>query len=241
MAGIDYHYPDALVSVDWLEHRLDDPNLRVFDCTTHLILDEGNSRPYRVVSGRTDFEAGHIPGSGHLDLQADFSVKESPYRFTLPPAEEVSKAFERHGIGDNTQVVLYSRKSLSWATRFWWMLRWLGFDSAAILDGGYDKWNTDGRPISTDPCRYPSGNLSIKPRPEIFVDKNEVLAGIDDSNVCSINALAPELFAGESARYGRPGRIPGSVSVPAMSLMKPGTLEVGGVRAKMLERAGDIS
>lgn len=136
MAKATFKNPRALVTGDWLAANLGDPSLRIFDCTTYLAYEQGTGRPYRVVSGREDFDAGHIPDSGYLDLQADFSIQNSPFRFTLPPAEVAAAAFARHGVGDDTRVILYSRKSLQWATRFWWMLRWLGFDDAAILDGG---------------------------------------------------------------------------------------------------------
>lgn len=226
MTGAQFHDPEALVSGDWLERHLHDPDLRIYDCTTYLAYEEGGPRPYRVVSGREDFDAGHIPGSVHLDLQKEFSVEDSPYRFTLPPAVSVAQAFEHHGVGDGTRVVLYSRKGMQWASRFWWMLRWLGFDNAALLDGGYDKWVADGRPVSTEQSHYPPGSLSVNPRPELFVGKDAVLAAIGDTGSCTINALSPELHSGENPRYGRPGRIPGSTNAPAMAQLNPETLEV---------------
>lgn len=226
MGKPQYYYPDALVTGDWLEANLADPSLRIFDCTFYLVYEVGTGRLYHVVSGRADYDAGHIPGSGFLDLQEDFSVAESPYRFTLPPTDDAADAFARAGIGDGTRVVLYSRKSMTRATRFWWMLRWLGFDDAAVLDGGFDKWSADGRPVSTDPCRYPPGKLSVRPRPELFVGKDAVLAAIGDGKTCTVNALEPDLHSGDNPRYGRPGRVPGSVNVPATALVDPGTQEM---------------
>jgi thiosulfate/3-mercaptopyruvate sulfurtransferase len=226
MGKAQFLYPEALVTSDWLEAHLTDSNLRVFDCTFYNVYEAGTGRPYRVVSGRADYDAGHIPGSGFLDLQEDFSVEESPYSFTLPPVEYVADAFARGGVADDTHVVLYSRKSMQRATRFWWMLRWLGFDNAAVLDGGYDKWLTEGRTISTDPCRYPAGKLSVNPRPELFVGKDTVLAAIGDTNTLTVNALERDLHSGENPRYGRPGHIPGSVNVPAVALLDLETLEM---------------
>ncbi len=221
-----FRRPEALVSGDWLEEHLDDPNLRIFDCTTHLVFDEGSGKPYRVVSGRSDHESDHIPGSGYLDLQGDFSRRDSPYSFTLPSAEQAAEAFGRHGIGDETQVVLYSRTTMPWATRFWWMLRWLGFDNAAILDGGYAKWVADGRPVSSQPTAYLPQNFTVNERSGLFVGRDDVLSAIDDSSTCTICALGPDVFSGENSRYGRPGRVPGSVNVPAAHLVDPETIEV---------------
>lgn len=221
-----FRYPEALVSGDWLESHLNDTDLRVFDCTTYLAAAEETDAPYRVVSGRADYDAGHIPGSGFLDLQEDFSVEDSPYRFTLPSVGYAAAAFARHGVGDGTRVVLYSRKSLIWATRFWWMLRWLGFDAAAILDGGYDKWVADGRAVSTAPSAYPAGKLTTRSRPGLFVGKEAVHAAIGDSGICTINALQSDTYSGKDTRYGRPGRVPGSVNVPAAAQVNRETMEI---------------
>ena len=155
MAAEKFLFPDALVSGDWLESHLDDPSLRIYDTTFHLHYGEGeDGSPYRVESGRAEHDGGHIPGAGFLDLDKDFSDPNSPFHFTLMSPEATGEAFARAGIGDETRVVLYARGSMQRATRVWWMLRWLGFDDAAILDGGMTKWLADGRPLSSEPCRY---------------------------------------------------------------------------------------
>ncbi len=139
------------------------------------------------------------------------------------PFEELGRRFASLGIGDSTRVVLYSRKATQWATRVWWMLRAIGFDNAAILDGGFDKWAAEGRPVSSTPHAYDAAMLMARPRPRLFVGKAEMLSAIGDPAVCSINALAPDLHSGANDRYGRPGRIPGSVNVPAAGLQDPAT------------------
>jgi thiosulfate/3-mercaptopyruvate sulfurtransferase len=228
------------VSGNWLEEHLSDPDLRIFDCTFHLFYGQSEDYPYRYVSGRADYEAGHIPGAGFLDLQEEFSSQQSPYLMTLPTAEAAAEAFARHGVADGTRVVLYTRESMQRATRFWWMLHWLGFDNAAVLDGGYDKWIDDGRPVSTEPCRYPRGRFRFNPRPEVFVGKDDVLAAIGSPDICTINALGPDLHSGADASYGRPGHVPGSANVPAAALVNPETLEMlpPEVLARIFERAG---
>jgi thiosulfate/3-mercaptopyruvate sulfurtransferase len=210
-----YTFPEAIVDTARLAAELGDSALRVFDCTTWLRYETGTGRPYRVESGRADYEAGHIPGSGFLDLQGELSDTASRFNFTMPPPEDLAARFAARGIGQGTRVVLYSRKSMQWATRVWWMLRAIGFDDAAILDGGFDKWAAEGRPTETAETRYPPATLAARPRPGLFIGKGEVQAAIGDAGACTINALSPELHRGESDRYGRPGRIPGSVNVPA--------------------------
>lgn len=231
MSDTEFHYPHALVNTDWLAAHLEDTDLRIFDCTTYLVVKEGGTGPYDVVSGRADFDAGHIPGSGFLNLQKDFSVADSPYRFTLPPLNILADAFAAHGIGDNAQVVLYSRGGMVWATRFWWMLRAIGFDNAAILDGGFDKWTAEGRPASTEECGYGPKTLSLNPRPGLFIGKDTVLAALGNKGICTLNALSFDLHSGSDARYGRPGRIPGSVNLPAASLIESETKQLIGPKA----------
>ena len=218
MTAATYKHPDQIVSTEWLAQNNGLENLRVFDCTVYLHYEEGTGKPYRVESGRADYDAGHIPGSGFLDLQGDLSDNKSAFRFTMPPIDELAAMFASHGIGDDTKVILYSRKNMQWATRIWWMLRTVGFDNAAILDGGWDKWAIEKRPVSTDAVTFPAAQLTCEPRPELFVGKDGVHSAIGDGNVCTLNALSSELHSGQIYRYGRPGRVPGSVNVPAADL-----------------------
>ena len=219
MAQARFLHPDQLVSTAWLAANFDEPALRIFDCTTYLIYETGTGRPYRVESGAKDYAGSHIPGSDFLDLQGELSVQDSPFRFTMPEPTDLARRFAAKGIGDGTRVILYSRKASQWATRVWWMLRAIGFDNAAILDGGMDKWLAEKRPVSTKTSSYPAAELVARPRPGLFVGKGEMKASIGDPGVCSINALAPDLHSGANPRYGRAGRIPGSVNVPAASLV----------------------
>ena len=219
-----YAYPEAIIGTAALAAALGDPALRVFDCTTWLHYEEGTGRPYRVEAARADYDRGHIPGSGFLDLQGELSDTAAPTNFMMPTPDELAARFAARGIGEGTRVVLYSRRSLQWATRIWWMLRAIGFDDAAILDGGFDKWAAEGRPLETAETRFPPAQLVARPRPGLFVGKAAMQAAIGDAGACSINALSPELHRGDTARYGRPGRIPGSVNVPAAALLDPATL-----------------
>jgi len=210
----------ALISTDDLARRLGAPGLRIFDCTTYL-----RPRPeggYNAEGGRANYDKGHIPGAAFLDLSAEFSDQNSTLRFTLPPLDALTKAFAAKGIGHGTFVVLYSHASPNWATRLWWMLRAVGFDEAAILDGGLDKWKAENRPLSTEPATYPAATLTLRGRPEIFVDKNEIKGAIGKSDTLTLNALSLDQHKGTGGViYGRPGRIAGSSCVPAASLFGP--------------------
>jgi thiosulfate/3-mercaptopyruvate sulfurtransferase len=217
-------HPDALVSTAWLAAHLGDPDLRIFECTTYLRPvgpDEGV--PYHPEAGRADYEAGHIPGAGFLDLPGELSRQDAAVNFMMLPADRFAEVVGRHGIGDGTRVVLYSRDRAMWATRAWWMLHIMGFE-AAVLDGGFEKWVAEGRLVSTEPCRYPPSPFTPRPRPTLMMDKDEVLRAIDDPGIRLVNTLSVADFRGEEpSRYGRPGHIPNSVNLPWPELTEPET------------------
>jgi thiosulfate/3-mercaptopyruvate sulfurtransferase len=218
-----FTHPEFLIDTDALERQLGDPNLRVFDCTTILIPDPKTT--YQAVPARADFEKGHIPGAQFIDLQADLSDKNHRLRFMLPSAEGFAAAMSRFGVGEGTRVVLYSTTTPQWATRVWWLLRVFGFDKAAVLDGGWQKWSREGRPVETGAARpRPPGHFIVREQRPLMVGKEAVLQGIGDGAVCTLNALAPEQHAGTGGNtYGRPGRIKGSVNLPAAHLIDPAT------------------
>ena len=217
---------NGLITTAELAGILDRPDLRLFDCTTYLEPAAADSDvPYIVVPGRQTFEAGHIPGADFLDLQGEFSDPNTKLRFMMPAIAELETAFGRHGIAADRKVVLYSIGTAMWATRFWWMLRSLGFENPSVLDGGLDKWKAEGRAVESGPARgYPPATFTAKPQGGYFVDKHAVLSASGDRSTVVVNALNPQLHRGlEPSRYGRPGRIPGSVNVSAATLADPST------------------
>jgi thiosulfate/3-mercaptopyruvate sulfurtransferase len=218
--------PRAVIDTATLAASLGDPKLRVFDCTTILEpTPAGSPEPYNAVPGRKTFEASHVPGADFLDLQGEFSDTGTHLHFMMPPAARLEAAFGQRGVGPGARVVLYSVGTMMWATRFWWMLRALGFDDAAVLDGGFDKWQAEGRPLESGaPRGYPPATFVAKPRAGLFVDAATVKAAIGQPNTVTVNALGPQFHRGlEPSRYGRPGRVPGSVNVPAATLVDPAT------------------
>jgi thiosulfate/3-mercaptopyruvate sulfurtransferase len=218
----DMREPQAVISTEELAAALGQANLRIYDCTTYLEPPPpGSDDPYLAVPGRRTFEEAHIPGADFLDLQGEFSDPTTRLRFMMAPTVQLEAAFARHGLGRGARVVLYSVGTMMWATRFWWMLKALGFDGAAVLDGGFDRWKAEGRPTeSGPPCGYPPGDFKAAPRPGFFVDKQDVLSAAKAADTVVVNALGPQFHKGlEPSRYGRPGRIPGSVNVPAATLV----------------------
>ena len=206
----------TLVDTDWLEAHLDDPELRVFDCTTALEPAPPESpHPYTVVSGYADYVEGHVPRAGFLAMQEELSDPDARLLFTAPEAQHFAKVMSGKGVGEGTSVVLYSAGTPAWATRAWWLLRLFGFDDAAVLDGGWERWVAEERPISTAPASYPPARFTARSRPELLAVKEDVIAAVNSGEPRLVNTLPEELFRGEEpSRYGRPGRIPTSLSLP---------------------------
>ncbi len=209
-------HPEYLVSTDWLAQHLQDDNVRVLDCTTHLPPLPDFSL-YEVVPGRADFEKAHVPGAGFVDIEHDVSTPHERLHFMLPDAQRFAAAMAALGVGDDTLVVTYSTASHWWATRLWWMLRVFGHDRAAVLDGGFQKWQAEGRPVESGAARPRStARFTARMRPELVAGRDEVLAAVGNPRVCTLNALRAEQHAGTGGvHYGRRGHIAGSVNLPA--------------------------
>lgn len=211
-----------LVSTAWLADAAARPELRILDCS--VVMRTAPDGTYSFVAGRDEWNAAHIPGSVFVDVLAELADKTSPLPMMMPPAAVFAAAMERHGVGEGTRVVLYDRGNHAWATRVWWMLRACGFDSAAVLDGGFKKWVQEGRPASREPVSHPRGRFVPRPRPELFVGRDEVLAALEQHDTVLINALSPEEHRGEAqTRLPRAGRIPGSRNVHCQALLDPVT------------------
>jgi thiosulfate/3-mercaptopyruvate sulfurtransferase len=211
-------HPEFLVSTDWLATHLDNPDLLVFDCTTRLRPDEKTI--YRAEPSRKEFETAHIPGAQFIDVQIDLSDNARRYKFMLPQAEDFAAAMVRFGLRGGSRIILYSGADPWWATRVWWLLRYFGFDNAAVLDGGFQKWQCETHPVESGSGRQRQlGAFVASPRPAMVAYRDDVLAAIGDARICTLSARLPSQFAGRDGNnYGRAGRITGSQNVPAASL-----------------------
>ena len=216
---------DSLVTTEWLSEHLDDPDLVLLDCTVLVEPDENGG--LRTVSGRANYEAGHIPSAGFADLMGDLSDLDNPLTFAMPTPEQFSATMGALGVGDDSRVVLYAANNPDWAARVWWMLRWAGFDQVALLDGGLQAWIADGRPLSTVPANRPAKQFTVALRPEMIADHDQVFAAIDNSNVSLVDALPVAHYRGQFSMYARPGHILGATNMPSSDLLD----EVGHYRS----------
>ncbi len=235
--------PEFLVETEWLAAHLDDPGLRILDCTIDRLVTPTGAQ---IVSARPIYDQGHIPGSGYADFAQDLMDRDSALPSMMPPAEQFAEAMGRYGVGAGSRVILYDGTKDSWphmwAARVWWMLKVFGFDNAAVLNGGIHKWRLEGRPISTEPATYPPAVFTVRHRPALIATKGDVLAGLDDATTRLVNALPADVHAGMTTTFARAGHIPGSVNVPTVDLVDPVTqayLPSDQLRAKF-EEAGAL-
>lgn len=217
MQLLEEHPMDNLVSTRWLAEHLNDDDLVILDCTVHSEVSEKGV--ITNTSGRDDYMAAHIPGAGFADLLGPLRDHNSKLDFALPAPEAFCDAMGRLGVGNDTRVVLYDTFASMWAARVWWMLRWVGFDHAAILDGGFHNWTKEGRPVSDEPARYIKRNLTPNMRPEVIAGIDEVRNAVNDFHTVLIDTFDEPHFRGEHVFYGRAGHIPGAINIPAMSLI----------------------
>lgn len=214
--GVDAEF-DTLVTTQWLSEHLDDPDLVVLDCS--FLVTQGEDGSMQSISGRSSYDEGHIPGAVFADIINDLSDTESPFPFTLPTAEKLAKALGALGVGDQSRVVLYDSMGAVSAARVWWMLRWAGFDRAAILDGGINAWKAEDRPLSTEAAKPVPQQFTARVRPELIAYHDEVYEAINNDQVKLIDAMPASHYRGEMVMYDWPGHIPGAVNVPSFSLL----------------------
>jgi thiosulfate/3-mercaptopyruvate sulfurtransferase len=195
----------------------------VFDSTTDIVLDaEGHEV---IQPARTAFRAGHIPGARFVDVQGDLSEPGARYPFTAPSTETLQSALRRLGVDTRHTIVVYSSGNLWWATRAWWLLRGHGLPHVHVLDGGLAAWRRAGFALETgDAAAWPPGDVTLGDARPTVVDAEALRGRLDDPALRLVNALSPDKFDGRTAVHrGRPGHIPGSVNLPATSLLDAAT------------------
>jgi thiosulfate/3-mercaptopyruvate sulfurtransferase len=199
---------NTLISTADLEARLAQPDLVICDVRHDLAKPD--------TWGRAQYAAGHVPGAIFVHLDTDLSGPRTGAngRHPLPTPEQAAANFGRLGIGHGKQVVAYDQGGGAYAARMWWMLRWLGFEAAAVLDGGYAKWVAEGRVVSTDPTEPTPARFTIQ-RVTPTVNATGVMASIPRQGLLILDARAPERFRGEKEPLDPvAGHIPGARNRP---------------------------
>ena len=165
--------------------------------------------------GREQYRAGHVPGAIYASLAEDLSAPPSGSngRHPLPCPEDLNHTFGRLGITRDTQVVAYDQDLGMYASRLWWMLRYMGHEAVAVLDGGWARWVHERRPVRTGEETRPAAAFEGRRRKELRVMVNDVEAALGSASVVLVDARAPERYAGTSEPLDRvPGHIPGALN-----------------------------
>ncbi|MDJ0664194.1 MAG: sulfurtransferase [Acidimicrobiia bacterium] len=193
-----------LVTTDWLGEQLHDEDIRVVDTRFYL------AEPTR---GRSEYEAGHIPGSRYLSLDDDLTGTVGPGRHPLPEPARFAAKLEGLGIGDHHQVVVYDQHDASIAARLWWMLRSLGHESVVVLDGGWEAWVAEFRSTTTEVPVWDTSELNLASEWSGTIERGTVADGTE--RLFLIDARAPERHRGEIEPIDPiAGHIPGSFNIP---------------------------
>ena len=193
-----------LVDVAVLAGTIDDPRLRLVDCRWYL------GRPGE---GREAYEAGHLPGAMHLDIDSDLTAGTGPGRHPLPDPAEFRRRLEEVGIGDEHTVVAYDDVGGWVAARLWWMLDDLGHESVAVLDGGIGAWMEAGQPVTREVPSFPRARLSLRDSWGRVIDREELRGELGSLRL--LDARAGARYRGETEPIDAyPGHIPTAISAP---------------------------
>lgn len=205
-----------LISPTELAARLAEPSLRVVDCRASL---------QSPTAGREAYAKSHLPRATFADLLEDLSGPIVPGvtgRHPLPDVDVLVAKLRRFGISGTHQVVVYDDAGGAFAARLWWLLRWLGHDTVAVLDGGFPAWVGEGWPVTDDVASVPPGDFAGAPRPELLVTVRE-LSVPESSSRPLFDARAPERYRGDVEPIDPvAGHIPGAVNLPFAGNLRDG-------------------
>ena len=212
--------PKTLVSTQWLADHLQNPDLRVLDASWYM--------PDSGRNPRAEYDAAHIPGARFFDID-DISDHRSDLPHMAPPVEKFMSRMRAMGVGDGHQVVVYDGSGLFSAARVWWMFRLMGKFDVAVLDGGFPKWQAEGRPIDDLPPVVRDRHMTVQRQNQMVKDVTQVAAASKLLDHEIIDARAPARFKGEveEPRPGlRSGHIPNTKNVPFGTLLnEDGTMK----------------
>ena len=198
----------TLISTAALALHLGDENVAIVDC--RFKLDD-------VAWGEDAYTAGHVIGAVYAHLDRDLSGPKSGTngRHPLPDPSTLADTFGRLGIASGVQVVAYDQDNGSFASRLWWMLRWLGHDAVAVLDGGFAKWTEEGRETRSGIETRAPRTFVAAPRNDMLVSADEVSTLNADDSWQLVDARAPERYRGEVEPIDKvAGHIPGAANYP---------------------------
>jgi thiosulfate/3-mercaptopyruvate sulfurtransferase len=200
---------NLLIGAENLYSNIGDVGLRIVDCRFELKQPE---------AGRVSYLQEHIPGAVYADLDNDLAapVGAGTGRHPLPDPAVLAKTFGRLGISASTQVVVYDDLTGGVAARAWWLLRWLGHERVALLEGGISRWRALGYPLEDGDISVVPQIFAAAPRPDLVLETDDILAdGLPCKNLQLVDARAATRFSGEAEPIDPvAGHIPGAINLP---------------------------
>jgi thiosulfate/3-mercaptopyruvate sulfurtransferase len=194
----------TLIEPAALAAHIADPKWVVVDCRHDLM---------NLAAGREAYAAGHIPGARFASMEDELSGPKTGKngRHPLPERAALMAALRSYGIDDASQVVAYDAHGGMYAARLWWLLRWVGHEAVAVLDGGLQAWQALGRPVTTDVPQSRAGNLTERPALTRTVSVDDVVANLSTQAFTVVDARANDRFRGENETIDPVGgHIPGA-------------------------------
>jgi len=214
---------EPLVTTDWLEAHLGDADLRVIDMrgyvTTRPVSPGVEEATYR--GAPEEFRAGHIPGAVYVDWTRDIVDPDDPVPAQVAPPDRFADAMSARGVGDGTRVVAVDHMGGQFATRLWWALRYYGHDLVGVLDGGWNRWVDEARPVEAAEVAPPRAEFHPNVRPGWRATAAEVLAAVGDGRTQILDARDAGQFTGAKRRGMRGGHIPGALNLPREAFFSP--------------------
>ena len=195
-----------LVTTQQLSLHINDPQWFIFDCRFDLMDTGKGERLYRE---------GHIPGAHFANLDTDLSGEKNGRngRHPLPSPAAFTAFLARHGVTDSSMIVAYDDVGGQFASRLWWLARWIGLTNVALLDGGIPKWTAEGRDLSKDLPQPVPAALRGSADPLMLWSADELLARLNDPQFALIDARTPERYRGEVEPIDPvAGHIPGALN-----------------------------
>lgn len=215
-----------LVETSWLAAHLDDAALRIVDMRGYVRTSERDGIQHaEYVGAREEYEQAHIPGAVYIDWSRDIVDLADPIEAQVAQPRQFARAMESLGIGDEHLVVAYDAHPTSqFATRLWWVLNYYGHERIVVLNGGLRKWKREHLPLTADVPTYPAATFTPKVQPQLRATAEDILAMLHKPGVTLIDARDSGQYTGAIARGGgRPGRIPGALSIPREELIDAAT------------------
>ncbi len=207
---------DLLVTTEWLEDHLADPDLRVVDMRGYVV-----SRPLEPGVEEADYRgaiqeylASHIPGAVYVDWTRDIVDLDDPVPAQIAKPEAFAEAMAVRGIGDQTHVIAVDHSGGQFATRLWWALRYYGHERVSVLQGGWNRWVEEDAPVESGPVQPPRAVFTPRARPELRLTADELAGRLGTPGFQLFDARDAGQYTAARRRGPRGGHIPGAVNLP---------------------------